>query len=411
MKKAPEHSPYLFTVTEQKLIVGGKTLDELADELGQTPFYVYDKKLIQERIQLLRQNLPEKIKLHYAVKANPFAELLAFISPLVDGMDVASPAEMELAIAAGQSINNISFAGPGKTDKELQQAINAGITLNVESLNELQRIKQLCRDLAQKAYVAIRVNPDFELKSSGMTMAGGAKPFGIDSEQVPQVLEAMTDDSLVFRGLHIFWGSQNLNTDNIISAQQATFELARQLMKQSSLALKTLNIGGGFGIPYFPGDTPIDLARIKQALSQNMNSFTSTFPDTEVIIELGRFIVGEAGVYCSRVIDKKVSRGKTFVVVDGGMHHHLAASGNLGQVIRKNYPVLNASRVRDNPETQENVSIVGPLCTPLDILANNVSLPSPEIGDLIAVLQSGAYGASASPQGFLSHPAPIETLV
>ncbi len=170
-----------------------------------------------------------------------------------------------------------------------------------------------------------------------------------------------------------------------------------------------LNIGGGFGIPYFPSDVPLDLAPISHNLAALLERAKRALPNAEIVIELGRYLVGEAGIYVCRVIDRKVSRGQVFLVTDGGLHHHLAASGNFGQVLRKNYPVLIGNRVRGS--AREIASVVGPLCTPLDLLADRMDLAKAEEGDLVVVLQSGAYGFTASPLGFLSHPAPREILV
>ena len=257
--------------------------------------------------------------------------------------------------------------------------------------------------------VALRVNPDFELKSSGMRMGGGARPFGIDSEQVPDVLGQLKTMDLDFRGLHIFSGSQNLRPERLVEAQNATFELACRIARQADVTLHTLNIGGGFGIPYFPGEQPLDVTPIMHNLHQQAIACRKQLGPVKIILELGRYLVGEAGVYICKIIDRKVSRGKTYLVADGGLHHHLAASGNFGQVIRKNYPVLNPERVSGGP--RETVTVVGPLCTPLDILADDMEIGAAEVGDHIAVLQSGAYGYSASPLGFLSHPPPAQYLL
>jgi diaminopimelate decarboxylase len=265
--------------------------------------------------------------------------------------------------------------------------------------------------------VALRVNPDFELKGSGMRMGGGAKPFGIDAERVPAVLRALAAMPVEFRGLHIFGGSQSLKAEAIIEAQARTFELALALLDGTGLPLPQLNIGGGFGIPYFPGEQPLALEAIGAHLGDWAARLHERSPQTEVIIELGRYLVGEAGVYVARVTERKESRGQVFLVTDGGLHHHLAASGNFGQVIRKNYPVAIGNRMigaeRDiaRETTHETVSVVGPLCTPLDLLAERMELARAEAGDLVVVFQSGAYGRSASPAAFLSHPAAAEVLV
>jgi diaminopimelate decarboxylase len=289
------------------------------------------------------------------------------------------------------------------------QAIAAGITINIESSNELETIAQLSRQSAIQAKVAVRINPAFELKASGMKMGGGPKQFGIDEESLPDVLKRIKELSLDFRGFHIYSGSQNLKAESIIDAQQKSIDLAIKLSDYCPSPINKLNIGGGYGIPYFPGETPLDTRQVGEALAEAMEKFNAANPQAEVIIELGRYLVGEAGIYVCQVLDKKISRGQIFLMVNGGLHHHLAASGNFGQVIRKNYPVAIGNKM--NVREKETVNIVGPLCTPLDMLADRMELPIAEIGDLVVIYQSGAYGYTASPHQFLSQPQAEQLLV
>ena len=410
MNERAVHAPLVqFPVVDDRLLVGGLTLRQLAAIAGATPFYAYDRAAIARRVEDLRTALPDGIHLHYAIKANPMPAVVSTLRQLVDGLDVASLGELRVALDAGMPPTEISFAGPGKTDRELEGAVAAGITLNVESGGELERASRIGARLSQRPRVAVRVNPDFELKSSGMKMAGGAKPFGIDAELVPAVLARIGELDLEFRGFHIFSGSQNLREESLIEAQNLTLDLAFRLTETAPAPVQVLNLGGGFGIPYFPGERRLDLGPIADNLAAGLGRVRQQLGDCEVVLELGRYLVGEAGVYVCEVIDRKVSRGRTFLVTNGGLHHHLAASGNFGQVLRKNYPVVAAERVHAGP--REEVTVVGPLCTPLDLLADRMELGRCEAGDLIAVLQSGAYGYSASPHRFLGHPAPAEILV
>lgn len=410
MRPKPVHAPMdQFPFINGELHIGGIPVSRLAARAGQTPFYAYDRKLITDRVQHLRAALPEGIHIHYAVKANPMTAVVQHLANIVDGFDLASAGEMETALDTTMPAEKVSIAGPGKTDKELQQAVAAGITINLESENEMIRLHEVGETLGIKPRVAIRVNPDFELKSSGMTMGGGAKPFGIDAERVPAAMQTLSTLSLDFHGLHIFWGSQNLNPESIKEAHEKTFDLAIRLGEHAPAAVRSLNIGGGLGIPYFPGDKRLDLQPIGENLDQLLTRLKQHLPEAEVITELGRYIVGEAGVYICRITDIKESRGEKFLVTDGGLHHHLAASGNFGQVIRKNYPVAIANK--ESSTDKEIVNIVGPLCTPLDILAIKIEIASAECGDLIAVYQSGAYGYSASPSEFLGHPDAVELLI
>jgi len=398
-----------FPVVDDCLVVGGMALPELARRVGRTPFYAYDRRLISERVELLRTHLPRQVHIHYAMKANPMPEVVAHLAGLVDGLDVASAGELRVALGAGARPDTISFAGPGKTDADLEAALAAGIVINLESEGEMERLAAIASRRGARARVNVRVNPDFELKSSGMRMGGGPKPFGVDAERVPAMLRRIAALALDFQGFHIFSGAQNLRADAIADAQRKSVELAVRLAQDAPGPVRILNIGGGLGIPYFPGDERLDVPRVAHNLAAMLQGLDSRLPGAQVVLELGRFLVGEAGIYVCRVIDRKISRGHCFLVTDGGLHHHLAASGNFGQVIRKNYPVAVGNRVRG--VKREIASVVGPLCTPLDLLADNLEMASAEVGDLIVVFQSGAYGLTASPAAFLSHPPAAEILV
>ncbi len=390
------------------LLIGGRRADDLVEEAGDTPLFVYDLGLVRGRIGRFRSAFPG-VHLHYAVKANPFPPLLERIGRDVDGLDVASGGELELAIAAGADPARISFAGPGKRDRELAAAIDHGITVNCESEGEVERALSLAAAAGKRPRLAVRVNPDFEIKGAGMRMGGGAKPFGIDSSRVPGTVRRIIDGGGEWRGFHIFAGSQALEASALIEAQQASLKLAESLAQQAEAAPPLVNLGGGFGIPYFHGEQPLDVEAVGAALAESLADRPKILADTQFAIELGRWIVGEAGVYLTRIVDRKESHGKTFLIVDGGMHHQLAASGNFGQVIRRNFPVAVAGRFGSPPE--EEVSIVGCLCTPLDRLADDVMMPKAEPGDLVAIFLAGAYGLSASPQAFLAQSQALERLV
>lgn len=406
----PVHAPMnQFPVEGSELVVGGARLSRLADRVGQTPFYAYDRALLRARVAALRDVLPQEVKLHYAMKANPMPAVVGLMAGLVDGIDVASAGELTVALDAGANPQEVSFAGPGKRDAELRQAVASRVLINVESFREVVALEAISSALGLPARVAVRVNPDFELKGSGMKMGGGPKPFGVDAEQIPALLADIGRAGLAFEGFHLFAGSQNLRAESICEAQQKSYALALRLAQDAPLPVQFLNLGGGFGIPYFPGERPLDLKPIGDNLSTLVQRAQTELPQARLVIELGRYLVGEAGVYVARVVDRKISRGHVYLVTDGGLHHHLAASGNFGQVIRKNYPVAIGTRM--HATGQETCTVVGPLCTPLDVLADRMTLPVSQVGDLVVVFQSGAYGASASPQGFLGHPSCLEVLV
>ncbi len=389
--------------------VGGIELERLADRVGSTPFFAYDRARLSDRIELLRSTLPEEIELGYAVKANPMPAVVQHLSGLVDWLDVASAGEMKVALDTPMPPAQVSFAGPGKAPPELVQAVAAGVTIELESETEAARVTEIGAQLGIRPRVAVRVNPDFKVKGSGMRMGGGAQQFGVDAELVPSLLRHLAEADLEVLGFHVFAGSQNLNAEILCEAQRATVALALRLADAAPEPIRYLNIGGGLGIPYFEGDRALDLASIGENLAGLLDDvIRASLPEARVVLELGRYIVGECGVYVTRILDRKHSRGKTFLVVDGGLHHQLAASGNFGQVIRRNYPVAIADPADDY--RQETVSIVGCLCTPLDLLADEVTLPEARIGDLVVIHQAGAYGLTASPTAFLGHAPPPEVL-
>lgn len=391
------------------LAVAGQPVTHWVDAAGGTPLFLYSADMVRARIAQLRQAMPTRLALHYAIKANPLPPILEMMSGLVDGFDIASGGELAIVRGTGIDLSRVSFAGPGKRDSELAAAIEAGVTINLESEHEADRAFAIAGQTGLTPRLAIRVNPDFDLKGSGMKMGGGAKPFGIDAERVPALARRIAASGAEWRGYHIFAGSQALDAEAIAETQAQTLDLAARLTDDSGVALPHCNLGGGLGIPYFPGDKPVDLALVGARLSERFEKLPDSLNQTAFCMELGRYLVGEAGVYIARVIDRKVSHGEVFLVTDGGLHHQLAASGNFGTVVRRNYPSAIATRFNAPPE--EEASIVGCLCTPLDKLADKGGFPRAEAGDLIAVFCAGAYGASASPSAFLGQGPALEMLV
>lgn len=381
---------------QRELTIADRTARDWVAEHG-SPLFVYDVAIVAERLMRLRAALPGQVEVHFAIKANPLPAFIDVVAPMVGGLDVASGGELAKALKVKDAAH-ISFAGPGKRDPELEAAIVAGATLNLESEGEADRALAIGDRLGIAPKLAVRVNPSFELKGSGMKMGGRASPFGIDAVRVPALVRRIIDAGADWRGFHIFAGSQALDTDAIIETQRATVMLGMDLAEQVGVIPPLVNLGGGFGIPYFANDTAVDIERIGEALGRILEG---DWKAQGYAIELGRWIAGECGVYLMRVVDRKVSGDETFLICDGGLHHQLAASGNFGTVVRRNYPVAVAHRMAE--EASETVSVVGPLCTPLDRLADRVALPPAQVGDVVAVFLAGAYGASASPAAFLGH--------
>ncbi|MEG8038385.1 pyridoxal-dependent decarboxylase, exosortase A system-associated [Sphingomonas sp. LR60] len=399
--------PPAFAAQRAALAIGGHDATALVAAHG-SPLFVYDAALIAAQVARFRATMPGEIDLHYAIKANPLPALLARVAPLVDGLDVASAGELSRALAVKPGAA-ISFAGPGKRDDELMAAIAVGATINLESAGEARRALAAGERLGIVPRLAVRVNPDLELRGSGMKMGGRASPFGIDAEHAAAVVREVIAAGADWRGFHIFAGSQALDAAAVIETQAATLALAARLAEEAGAVPPLVNLGGGFGLPYFAGDVPLDVAAVGAALSEALAARGDVLRDSRFAIELGRWLVAEAGVYLTRVVDVKQSRGETFVVVDGGLHHQLAASGNFGTVVRRNYPLAVAGQMGAVAEGE--ASVVGCLCTPLDRLGDRVALPVVAEGAVIAIFLAGAYGATASPAAFLGHPAPGEIVV
>ena len=391
-------------------MIGGVPLDRLCERVGSTPFFAYDRAAITARVAAVRAALPDEIGLGYAVKANPMPAVVQHVAALVDHLDVASAGELAVALDAGHDPAHVSFAGPGKTDAELRRAVAADVTVEVESRTELQRLVRTGKEFGVRPRAAIRVNPAFAVHGSGMRMGGGPQQFGVDAELVASVLGEVTDHDIEVVGFHVFAGSQNLSAEILGQAQTKTVDLVLDLAQHVRGSVTYVNLGGGFGIPYFEKDQRLDLEAVGERLGRLVDErLKPALPEAAVVIELGRYLVGESGVYVTRVVDVKESRGRAYAVVDGGMHHQLAASGNFGQVIRRNYPIALGNRVEESPTGP--VTVVGSLCTPLDVLGADVVLPQVEVGDLVTIFQAGAYGLTASPTAFLGHPPPAEVLI
>jgi diaminopimelate decarboxylase len=401
-----------FGVSAGALLIGGVPVTSLAAQFG-TPLYVYDSAVIDRKLKLLRDTLPPEFAIYYSVKANPNPAILKHFVSAGCGLEVASVGEFSRALEAGCPAREILFAGPGKTEAELEFVLNRDIgEIHVESLLEAKRISSICRKLGIRARVALRVNPSGEVQGGAMRMGGKPAPFGVDEETLDDVLDFMLQDThLEFCGIHLFTGTQILDHSLLLNQYLKGLGIGRRVAACLKKPLTTIDFGGGLGIPYFANENELDMARLRQSLSDLFNEVRreSCFTGTQFIVEPGRYLVGEAGIYVARINDIKISRGKKFLILDGGMNHHLAASGNLGQVIKRNFPVAAINKL-DQSET-EVVDLVGPLCTPLDTLARDVKISVARVGDLVGIFQSGAYGRTASPTGFLSHPSPPEVWI
>jgi diaminopimelate decarboxylase len=385
-------------------------LHSLADRYG-TPYFLYDVDEIIGRIELVRESLARLVEVYYAVKANPNLELLRMLRNVADGLDVSSGGELEQASLAGFDMAKVSFAGPAKTVTELTVSIQSGVgCISIESLRELTECARISQQLSRKANIVVRINPRQVNRSFGMKMGGKAAQFGVDEEDLDALLEHVrtNTDSLEFWGIHIYAGSQCFDPIGVISGVENCLQIASQIEASSGLVCTTINLGGGFGASHTEDGRELDIAALATSLVPVLRGFQNNSKvERKIIFELGRFLTADAGIYVTRVIGSKESRGKNFFMVDGGLHHHLAAAGSFGAAFRTNYLLRNLSR----PAAQRTrCSIAGPSCNPTDLLGIDVELPRPEIGDLIAVLKSGSYGFTASPLLFLGRQTPAELL-
>lgn len=401
-----------FAVAGNDLLIGGVTARTLAETFG-TPLFAYDAAIIRRSYRDLAAALEGFAAIHYSIKANPNPAVVRVLLDEGAGLEIASLGEFRAAHAAGADPARILFAGPGKRRSELEQVAAAGIgEIHLESLEEIDHVAAIGAALGRRVAVAVRVNPVAEAQGGAMRMGGKAAPFGFDEEDIEAIVDRVVAAShLDLTGVHLFAGTQILDAEVLLGQWRHGLVVASRVAARLGRPLHTIDLGGGLGIPYFPGDRTLDLGAVGAGLGPLIAAQRADplIRDAHVLVEPGRYLVGPSGVYLSSVLAAKVSRGQRFLVVDGGMHHHLAASGNLGQVIKRDYPVLAASRM--DAATAGPASVVGPLCTPLDTLARKVEMPALVAGDLVAVLQSGAYGPTASPAGFLSHPAPAEVLI
>ena len=401
-----------FRLENNEVQVGEISVSEIVREF-QTPLFVYSSEVLDKQWSRLRGALPSNFSISYSVKANPNQAILRHFLKKGCGLEIASAGEFFQALEAGCLPENILFAGAGKTEDELEFVLNQNIgEIHIESFREVERIDRLCRRLGKQTQVAIRVNPDGEALGGAMRMGGKPAPFGIDEECLDSIIQKILSyPSLHLQGIHFFAGTQILDYQILLAQFRKGLEVAKRVGQYLNQPLHTVDFGGGLGIPYFTTDKELDTENLREGLIHLMGQFEQeeVFVGTRFMVEPGRFLVGESGIYVTKITDIKVSRGKKFIIVDGGMNHHLAASGNLGQVIKRNFPVAVLNNF--NQPAEEVVNIVGPLCTPLDTIARDIRIPVPQLGDLVGVFQSGAYARTSSPMSFLSHWSPPEVLI
>ncbi|MHB8062510.1 MAG: type III PLP-dependent enzyme [Ruminiclostridium sp.] len=374
-------------------------------EKYQTPIYVYDGDKIALQYRMLKNALPHGVEIFYSMKANPLLGICQLLRKLGSRIEIASSGELYTALEAGFSPSKIIFTSPGKTCEELEYAIETDIfCINIESVEEAQIINRIAVEKSKQVNISIRINPDFNIAGSSIKMAGVPAQFGIDQIQLNSAFDILkTLPGINIIGIHVYTGTQLLSAQNIIFCMEQILALALEVSEKYQFKLLFLDLGGGFGVPYFKGEAFLDLELLKEGLVQIWDSFKHRLSQTQIAVESGRFLMAESGLYLTKVLYKKACKGNLYVICDGGSNQH-ASSAFLGRHIRNNFPmhVLNKST------NEEEVNVVGPLCTPTDIIGQKVILPEVNSGDIIVIEKSGAYGITQSPAMFLSHPLPTE---
>ena len=402
--------PPCFNADESgHLLIGGSRAADLVAEAGGTPLFVYDNNIVGAQIARFKGAMADGVALHYSVTANPYEPLLEFLGRYVDGFRIVSSGELKLLQQARLAGIPMNFAGPGKRDEELEAAVKAGATISIESEGEARRAIGAAERVGICPKIAVRVTPPFTMEDGRVTLVCSASPFGVDAERVPALVAGLIEAGTDWRGLHMFTGAQCLDADALAEVHRLTIAQAGELAEAIDAPIPELNLGSGFDVACRAGEESLDIDKVARALNQTLCNTPRLLATTRFTIELGRWLVAEAGVYLTRVLDRTESCGQTFLTTDGGGHHLIGATGGLGERGRANYPIAVANRFGAAPE--EQVTVTGCLCTPFDVLGDEVGLPHADVGDLIAIFCAGAYGLSASPLAWESRPLAREILV
>lgn len=379
----------------------------LAGQYG-TPLYVYQGENIESRYRLLRSCLPEPFEVFYSVKCNPLLGVCQIFRELGSGIEVASLGELYMARQAGFKPADIIFTSPGKSAEELEAAIGCGIySINVESVEEARLINEIARGRDALVRISVRIHPNFNFSGAGMKMTGVPTQFGIDQSEISEALDAIQALPYVsLIGIHVFTGTQMLDANLIVRHFAEVLKLAVELSETHDFPLQFLDLGGGFGVPYFHGEQDLDTDKLRLGLAELWEQYGEKLGGARIGVESGRFLLAEAGVFLAQVSYVKTCKGAKYVVCNGGSNQH-ASSAFLGRYVRNNFPMHLYGK---EEEQTEEVNVVGSLCTPTDVIGQKVQLSKAEPGDLLVVEKSGAYGLTHSPVLFLSHPLPAEIL-
>jgi len=393
-------------------VKGDPVLERAARRFG-TPFYLYDFEVIEARVSALSAALGPRFELAYAVKANPSLGILSFLRKFGLSSDVASRGELLAVRRAGWPPSKILSTGPAKSDADLEALVRAGVSIiHAEGEWELERLEQIGRRLRRRIAVGLRLNPPWGIAEKRVMIGGpGAKKFGFDLKSAQRILRMRRRfPHLEVCGFQVFNASNVLDARLLVENTGRVLSLALSLSKKYSVPLRSVDFGGGFGVPYAEKEKPLNLGILRKGLAGVARRVAgeSRFRGTRLVFEPGRFLVAESGTYVVKVLGTKKSRGVDYVLVDGGVHHFLRPL-LLGTPHRvKLVPGRIGGRPRPSSRPQKSLVLAGPLCTSLDILHPAARLPLPVRGDLLAFENAGAYGYTESMPLFLSHEWPAE---
>ncbi|MGQ9603279.1 MAG: diaminopimelate decarboxylase [bacterium] len=385
----------------QEFVIDGVRISEILKN-HQTPFYLYSARLIRENYARLEKEFPG-FEIFYSLKANPNPSICLILKNIGAGADISSAGELAVALRVGFDRNKILFVGPGKTEEEIYQAISHGIYgIVVESGHELELVDRAASSIGKSVRVLIRINT-LEKPISPEMMVGRASKFGFDEEDVVEQVRSIRVKNVRIVGIHVYSASQVLDSGFLADHMLYVANLAIELQKKIGFDLECVDLGGGFGVPYDQSDY-LDLKPISVAASKAKSLLYSVSPNCRLIFEVGRYIVAEAGVFVTRALRVKQSRGKCFVITDGGMNHF-----SRPVVMRVRHQVRTLNKI--NEKGSMVCDVAGPICTPVDVSARDVLLPDPQPGDILGFFNAGAYGYTMSLVNFMSLGAPAEIMV
>jgi len=400
-----------YNIRKGQLIIGDVPISDIVERFG-TPLFIYDPEIFRYKLARLRSALPG-FEVHYSVKANPTPSVIKVFLKEGCGLDVATSGELLLALKSGCPPSRIILAGAGKSDRELIEAVKAEVSeIHLESLEEIKLLDEIASHHNCLVNAAIRLNPGDITHNGQVRVKAKAEAFGFDEEDLKIAAEQiLLSKNLRLCGLHVYFGTQINDSELLLCMYEHVLKLAIDLAEYAGRSLRTVDFGGGFGVPYYEGEKELLIEDFGKNLKPAMEEARKLkfLRNTRFVIEPGRYLLAEGGLYVTRVMRCKESRGKKFLILDGGIHHHLSATGNLGHVMKRNFPLAIANRIEDR--ANEHFNLTGRQCTSLDTLARNAKLASADVGDIVVFFQSGAYVRSVSPLGFRSHPAPMELFV